>query len=63
MIGFFSGFLAVLLVGLTILQLVQKRFFTLSGWTKKQNNLKLYWFLTIIYLSGAVSMTFYVVYY
>ena len=63
MIGFFSGFLAVLLVGLTILQLVQKRFFTLSGWAKKQNNVKLYWFLTIIYLLGAVSMTFYVVYY
>lgn len=63
MIGFLSGFLAVFLVGLTILQLIQKKYFTLSGLVKKQNNVKLYWFLTIIYMIGGVTMTFYVVYY
>lgn len=63
MIGFLSGFLAVFLTALSVMQLSQKKMLTLSGWSKKHDNLKLYWLLTLIYLISGLSMTFYVIYY
>jgi len=57
-----TGFLAGFLLGLTAAQLFLQKALTFKGWFKKQENPTQYWVLTLIYCTGGVAATFYVIY-